>query len=302
MAVSGPQKPNLGRGLSTLLGDLQPQAGDLEAVSEQLVPIEKLRPNPMQPRTDFDQDKLEELTNSIREKGILQPLIVRPDPENPAGWMIVAGERRWRAAQKARLHDIPVVSRDLSDAECLEIGLIENIQRSDLNPMEEARAYRQLMDRFSHTQENLSVVIGKSRSFIANRLRLLNLPEDVQQRVRAHELSAGHARALGVAPNPSRLAQKVVNLNLSVRQTEELVRKAIENPGPDDSSPRRVRKDANTRILEAALSASLKTAVRIEMAGKGGSGRVVLKYTDLDQLETLCNRLRRAGISPEPGN
>ena len=299
MAESAKQKTGLGKGLSTLLGDVQDMKAGAAGQPETLVPIEKVRPNPLQPRTGFDEAELEELTESVRGKGIIQPLIVRPDPENPDGYMIVAGERRWRAAQRARLHEIPVVSRNLSDSECLEIGLIENIQRSDLNPMEEARAYRQLMEKFGHTQERLSEVIGKSRSFIANRLRLLNLPEDVQTHVRAGQLSAGHARALAAAPDPSALAQKAVNLRLSVRQAEELVKKAAERP-KDGGGARRPRKDANTRVLEAALSAALKASVRIDLSGKDGSGRVVVGFSDLDQLQDICSLLRRAGINPGP--
>ncbi len=300
MAAGGKQKPSLGRGLSTLLGDVRTPGADSGRLPEQTVPIERVRPNPLQPRTDFDDDQLRELTDSVREKGILQPLIVRPDPENADGFMIVAGERRWRAAQGARLHEIPVISRDLSDSECLEIGLIENIQRSDLNPIEEARAYRQLMDKFGHTQERLSAVIGKSRSFIANRLRLLNLPEEVRSLVRSGLLSAGHARALAAASDPGALARKAVNLRLSVRQTEELVKKTLETP-PPDAGARRPGKDPGTRVLEAALSAALKTTVKIEMSGKGGAGRMLVGYSDLDQLQSLCSLLRRAGIDSDPG-
>ena len=297
MAATGKEKTSLGRGLATLLGDAHQDSGNTGGAPEQTLPIDKLRSNPMQPRRDFDTQSLDELTESVREKGIIQPLIVRPDPERDGGFMIVAGERRWRAAQQAQLHDIPVVIRELSDTESLECALVENIQRSDLNPMEEALAYRQLIDRFGHTQEKLSAAIGKSRSFIANLLRLLNLPEDVQQLVRDGRLTAGHARALVTATDPSAIAQTVVNLSLSVRQTEELVKRSM--AGGTGSGGGRKRKDANTRVLEAALSAALHAKVSIDLARKGDSGRVVVGFRNLEHLDELCTVLRKAGTGVE---
>lgn len=288
------QKTNLGRGISTFLGNVNPENVFEVDIPEQFIPIEKIRPNPMQPRKDFKEQGLEELAESIRERGIIQPIIVRPDPENSNGYMIVAGERRWRAAQQAQLHEVPAISRNVSDLECLEIGLIENIQRSDLNAIEEARAYRQLMDKFGHTQERLSSAIGKSRSFIANRLRLLKLPDDIQYYLQTGKLSVGHALVIATTPNPSDLANKVVNLDLSIKQTKLLAQKV----SIDSANGRgiRSRKDANTRILEAALSAALNAKVNINYSPKKGSGRIVLGFSDLDQLQILCNLLKRKSI------
>ena len=297
MAAAGKEKTSLGRGLATLLGDAHQYTRTTGSAAGQTVPVDKLRPNPMQPRRDFDTRSLEELTESVREKGIIQPLIIRPDPERDGGYMIVAGERRWRAAQQAQLHDIPVVIRELSDTESLEYALVENIQRSDLNPMEEALAYRQLIDRFGHTQEKLSAAVGKSRSFIANLLRLLNLPEDVQQLVRDGRLTAGHARALVVAEDPSAIAQTAVNLSLSVRQTEELVKRSA--TGGTDAGGGKNRKDANTRVLEASLSAALRAKVSIDLSRKGESGRVVVGFKNLEHLDELCAALRKAGTGIE---
>ncbi len=257
------------------------------------VPIEKLSPNPDQPRRGFDEDDLQDLAASIREKGIIQPLIVRPMGEG--AYQIVAGERRWRAAQIAQLHEVPVLVRDLDDTEVLEIAIIENIQRADLNPLEEALGFRQLMDRFGHTQEKLSQALGKSRSHIANLLRLLALPEDVQDLVREGKLSAGHARALVTADNPSELAQKVVRDGLSVRATEALVknRARADSGGATGARRRKTEKDADTRALEADLSANLGMKVSIEHGKGGESGRVVITYESLDQLDELCGRLTR---------
>lgn len=297
MAATAKDRTGLGRGLATLLGDAHQDSGHAAGAADQTLPIDRLRPNPMQPRRDFDPQALEELTESVREKGVIQPLIVRPDPERGGGFMIVAGERRWRAAQQAQLHDIPVVIREMSDAESLECALVENIQRSDLNPMEEALAYRQLTDRFGHTQEKLSAVIGKSRSFIANLLRLLNLPEDVQQLVRDGRLTVGHARALVIAADPSAIAQTVINLSLSVRQTEELVKRSrAGGTGPGGGNK---RKDANTRTLEASLSAALRAKVSIDLARKGESGRVVVGFRDLEHLDELCAALQKAGTGAD---
>lgn len=299
MAAGNQQKSNLGRGLSTLLGELGAEnLGSSKRALEQMVPIEFIRPNPLQPRTEFDEDQLAELTESVSEKGILQPLILRPDPENPKGYMIVAGERRWRAAQRVQLHEIPAVIKELTDSECLEVGLIENIQRSDLNPMEEALAYRQLMQKFGHTQERLSAVVGKSRSFIANRLRLLNLPDKVKKHVRSGKLSAGHARALVSATEPSAIADQIVNLDLSVRQAEVLAKKSQDKTSKSGIPVQRRRKDANTRLLEASMSAALDAKVAINLSAQSGSsGRLVVEFKDLDQLQEIYNLIRRAGAN-----
>ncbi len=289
------ERKSLGRGLSSLLGDRETESGAVPLAGSQhgqTAPIEMLRSNPQQPRRDFDPDELAELAASIRSSGIIQPILVRPDQEHEGHYVIVAGERRWRAAQLAQQHEVPILVRELSDSESLEIALIENIQRQDLNPMEESRAYRQLMDQFGHTQEQLSESLGKSRSAIANLLRLLTLPAEVQEMVRTGQLSSGHARALVGAEDPAALARQVVNLHLSVRQTEGLVKKAGEGAG--EPVTKRV-KDANTRVLESSLSAALGTRVTLNLSRRGDSGRIVVKFKDLGQLDQLCNLINRAG-------
>ena len=219
-----PEKKGLGRGLSALMSDvnLGPATESAPRRADARLPVDKLRPNPLQPRKDFDADALQALADSIRQKGVIQPLIVRPVGD---AYEIVAGERRWRAAQMAQSHDVPVVIRELDDTEVLEIAIIENIQREDLNAIEEALGLRQLMDRFGHTQEKVAEALSKSRSHVANLLRLLVLPASVQQMVRGGGLSAGHARALIGSENPEALAQRIVSQGLSVRETEALVRK-----------------------------------------------------------------------------
>jgi ParB family transcriptional regulator, chromosome partitioning protein len=282
----------LGRGLSALMSDI-PLGGDAarQRKPDLLVPVEAVHPNPDQPRKSFAPDALEELASSIREKGIIQPLIVRPDPGNDGHYQIVAGERRWRAAQLAQLHDLPVIVRNYSDTEVLEVAIIENIQRADLNPVDEARGYRQLMDRFSHTQEQLSAALGKSRSHIANLLRLLALPEDVQSLLEAGDLTAGHARALIGHPRASELAREIVRNRLSVREVERLVR-------PDDGKPRPVRKrsggptkDADTVQIEQELSATLHMGVTIDHDPNSEGGKVTLRYRNLAQLDDLLRAL-----------
>ena len=230
MAKKKNEKRGLGRGLSALMADInEPEATQTAPSSpkssERLVPITKVHANPDQPRRTFDYTELRDLAKSILTKGIIQPLIVRPDPKNEGDFQIVAGERRWRAAQTARLDVVPVVLRDLNDLEVLEIGIIENIQRADLNPVDEANGYHQLMEKFGHTQEKLSEALGKSRSYLANSMRLLNLPNAVQDMMIDGRLTAGHARALVPADNALTLAKQVVEKGLSVRQTEALVKR-----------------------------------------------------------------------------
>lgn len=291
----------LGRGLSALMADVTPAAEsgtDGPRRPDLHVPIEQLSANPNQPRRRFDEDDLNDLTASIKEKGIIQPLIVRQLGD--ARFEIVAGERRWRAAQMAQLHEVPVIVRDLDDTEVLEFAIIENIQRADLNAVEEAAGYRQLMDRFGHTQEKLAEALGKSRSHIANVLRLLNLPEAVQEMVREGQLSAGHARALITADDPLDLARKVVKGGLSVRATEKLAKKADKDGGSDNifrgggGTGKSSGKDADTVALEGDLSAMLGMKVSIEHDKGGESGRVVIRYDDLDQLDSLCSVLSRS--------
>lgn len=295
MAPQPPRARGLGRGLSALMQDVEPEQKSVtptaapSAGSEQYVPIENVHPNPDQPRRVFDQEVLEDLANSIRAKGVIQPLIVRKHTQTPNAFEIVAGERRWRAAQLAQLHQVPVVVRDLDDQSVLEIAIIENIQRADLNPIEEAAGYKQLMDRFGHTQEKMAEAMGKSRPHIANLLRLLNLPDGVQGMVQDGKLSAGHARALITAPNPMVLAEKVTAKGLSVRATEKLVQDA-QNPKVDIPKVR-VEKDADTRALEGDLSATLKMAVRINHAKNNDGGELTIRYKDLEQLDDLCRKL-----------
>ena len=285
-----PERRGLGRGLAALLGEIGGEAGSDIGVAPVMgepapvaatpparppasVPIERLQSNPDQPRRDFRETELNELAASIRQRGIIQPIVVRPEPGRPGYYQIVAGERRWRAAQRARLHEIPIVVREVDDRAMLELAIIENVQRSDLNPIEEASGYAQLIERFAHTQEAMSEIVGKSRSHVANTLRLLGLPEQVQQMLRSGKLSAGHARALINAADPVALAELAVRKGLTVRQVEELARRV--------AAPRRrprghggpKHKDADTRLLEGDLSAAIGMAVSIEHHGTDGGGK-----------------------------
>lgn len=300
MSQSGKTKNRgLGRGLSALMADVTQDTASPEAATEprradMMVPIEKIEPNPDQPRRTFDQSALDELAESIREKGVIQPLIVRENPRKAGEYEIVAGERRWRASQLARLHELPVLVRDYSDTEVLEVAIIENIQRSDLNAIEEAAGYKQLMERFGHTQEKLSEALGKSRSHIANLMRLLQLPSDVRDYVIEGQLSAGHARALVTADNPSELAREIIHKGLSVRETEKLVKgeKTPTQPkSPKMSSS--AEKDADTRALEGDLSAAIRMKVSITHKDGTEQGTVTISYDSLDELDTLCAILSR---------
>lgn len=296
MAENRMKSRGLGRGLSALMADVneapvaagQADAGPRRA--DLMVPIEKIVPNPDQPRRRFDPEHLEDLTNSIREKGVIQPLIVREQPGEAGVYEIVAGERRWRASQQAQLHELPVIVREFNDTEVLEIAIIENIQRSDLNPVEEAAGYRQLMDRFGHTQEELSKALGKSRSHIANLMRLLNLPGDIQGLLEEGKLSAGHARALITSDHAHEIASKIVADGLSVRQTEDMVKKFASGER-DKPKPKKIEKDADTRALEGDLSANLGMKVFIDHKAGTDSGQITIKYKDMDQLDELCRIL-----------
>jgi ParB family transcriptional regulator, chromosome partitioning protein len=294
MSDSKTAKRGLGRGLSALMADmdLSEQTPQATPRDQTFVPIEQLTANPDQPRRKFDPEALQELADSLRNRGVLQPLIVRPHPSDSGIFQIVAGERRWRAAQMAQLHELPVIVREMSDTEVLEVAIIENIQRADLNAIEEAASFRQLMDRFGHTQERLAEALNKSRSHIANLLRLLNLPDQVQDLVKDGKISAGHARALITAPNAGQLARKVIEKGLSVRETEDLVRKqsSQSEAAPRKATKSRSEKDADTRALESDLSAHLKMGVSINHAGVDG-GTLTITYRDLDQLDRLCQVL-----------
>ncbi|AHD02626.1 ParB/RepB/Spo0J family partition protein [Leisingera methylohalidivorans] len=297
MADKKTKPRGLGRGLSALMADVNPAPVSTQAEAprnaEVLVPIENVIANPNQPRRQFLQEDLDDLTASIKEKGVLQPLIVRPRPGGM--YEIVAGERRWRASQAAQLHEVPVLIRDYSDVEMMEVAIIENIQRADLNALEEAQSYKQLMEKFGHTQERMAEALGKSRSHIANLVRLLHLPEDVQILVQERKLSAGHARALITSDNASDLAAKIVKGGLSVRATEALVKK--DAAGAQTSvgkKPKKMpEKDADTRALEGDLSAVLRMKVSIDHKPGGEAGAVVISYDNLDQLDELCNLLSR---------
>lgn len=293
MAEKKGKARGLGRGLSALMADVteekvQEQTGEPRR-ADMTVPIEKIVPNPDQPRRDFTQDQLDELAASIKEKGVIQPLIVR---EREGGtYEIVAGERRWRASQLAQLHELPVVVREYNDTEVLEIAIIENIQRADLNPVEEAAGYRALMDRFGHTQEKLSEALGKSRSHIANVMRLLQLPEDVLDLLKTGALSSGHARALITSDDASALAKKVVKGGLSVRQTEALAKAAQNKPSEPKPAAPKPTKDADTVALEGDLSANLGMKVIIDHKAGDESGQLTIKYASLDQLDEICRIL-----------
>jgi len=280
----------LGRGLSALLGEGEPDARENAETNSRSrhLPVAFLRPNPLQPRRNFDEVELKSLAASIAEKGVLQPILVRPTATRDV-YEIIAGERRWRAAQIAKLHEVPVIVRPFSDAQSLEIAIIENVQRSDLSAIEEASAYQELMNRFQYTQERVSEVIGKSRSHIANTLRLLKLPESVKKLIAEGKLSAGHARALVGAPNPDALAREILAGALNVRQAEKKVQ-----PPRGGASRKPGSKDADTRALEHSLSNSLGMDVNIEHQGKKG-GQVKVRYRTLEQLDEIIRRLNSYG-------
>lgn len=295
MALEG--RRGLGRGLSALLGESDIAATLEGAVTPpappgtHTVPIEMLRRNPEQPRKVFTEADIDELAGSIREKGIIQPLLVRPTGLG-GEYEIVAGERRWRAAQRAGLREIPVVVRHLADAEVLEIAIIENVQRVDLNPIEEALGYRALMERFGRTQDGVAEVVGKSRPHVSNTLRLLNLPEAVQGYVLQGQLSAGHARAIASAADPMALARRVIDSGLTVRETEALARQSASAEGKKPRAASASAKDADTLALESDLAESL--GLYVEILDKGGAGEVRVKYATLEQLDELCRRLGRS--------
>ena len=278
----------LGRGLSALLGEVDPPRGPAaDPPGRRETPIELIKPNPDQPRRRFVEAELDELVASIQEKGVLQPILVRPDPSGGPGFEIVAGERRWRAAQRAGLLSLPTVIRELTDQQVLEIGIVENVQRADLSPLEEAMGYRALMERFGRTQDAIAQTVGKSRSHVANTLRLLSLPQAVQDHLAEGRLTAGHARAIATAPDPAALAQEVVARGLSVRQAEALARRGSPTAAPVASAP--ARKDTDTRALEEDLAEVL--GLKVDIVDRGGRGELRLQYESLEQLDDLCRRL-----------
>jgi ParB family transcriptional regulator, chromosome partitioning protein len=279
----------LGRGLAALIGDMAAMEGSRVTESSgsgKRLPVDFIIANRANPRRTFDPDQLEELTNSIREKGVMSPLLVRPT-DDPNIFELIAGERRWRAAQRAGLHDVPVIVRDVNDKEALELAIIENVQRADLNPLEEAMGYGQLIEQFDYTQQDLAQVIGKSRSHVANTLRLLRLPEDVREMVSSGTLTAGHARTLITVEDPGALARQIVDRGLSVREAEALSqqrdlpkRKPAVEPTP---------RDADTLALERRLADALGLTVALAHSERGG--RLEIRYRTLEQLDDLCLRL-----------
>lgn len=281
----------LGRGLSALISEeasITPQRRE-SGRAPQTLPVGWLHPNPFQPRKNFAKEELEDLANSIREKGVLQPILVRPTARGGDAYEIVAGERRWRAAQLARLHDVPVVVRELSDAESLEFAIIENVQRADLNAIEEAAAYQELMDRFGYTQERLAQEVAKSRSHVANSVRLLKLPAPVQAFIREGKLSAGHARTLIGNPDAEARAKEIIRRSLNVREAEQRSRKK--------TSSEATASNADVRALETSLSNALGLKVQIAHRGSTG-GELRIAYRTLEQLDDVIERLSAAQPRP----
>ena len=301
------RKPSrgLGRGLSALLGEgeeadaIRADTANAKRSSSsrdgvQILPVELVQPNPDQPRKTFTEADLAELSESIATKGLLQPILVRPMSGETERYQIVAGERRWRAAQRAQLHEVPCLVRELTDRETLEIAIVENVQRADLNPVEEARAFRQLVETFGHTQEDVAKAVGKSRAQVANTLRLLAMPKAVLAHLEAGSLTAGHARAIATAPNPEALAEQIIRDGLSVRAAEALARNASgQAPERKSASSASQPKDADTRALEADLSSRLGLAVEIKAKGEQGELRV--RFSSLEQLDDVCRRLSQTG-------
>ncbi len=285
----------LGRGLSALMADVNqeiaPQKSQAPRKADMRIPIERVHANPDQPRRAFNEEALRELANSIAEKGVIQPIIVRKHPTIDAEFEIVAGERRWRASQIAQLHEIPAIIREYTDTEVLEVAIIENIQRADLNPIDEGAGYRQLMQKFGHTQEQLSSVLGKSRSHIANVMRLLNLPEGVRQYLTDGKLTAGHARALVGHDDAQNIADHIVLKGLSVRDAERIAKEGLTKPKSAKSVRTAINKDADTLQIEGELSAAIGMKVAIDHSADGEGGRMTISYKNLDQLDDLLRAL-----------
>jgi ParB family transcriptional regulator, chromosome partitioning protein len=298
--VSG-ERPakGLGMGLQALLGDAaRPASASAAATSEagsrggvREIDIARIRPNPNQPRVQFDEESLDELAESIRQRGVLQPILLRPEGDD---YMIIAGERRWRAAQRARLHAIPAIVREIDESTTSELALIENIQRQDLNPLEEAEGYRQLIQRHGHTQDEVGRIVHKSRSHVANLLRLLDLSEFVRKSLLKGDISMGHARAILTSEDPEELTREIIAKGLSVRQAEACARREKNRPGPGDigrASARNAAKavDADLEVLERQLGDLL--GLKVQVVHKGQGGAVTLHYSSLDQLDLICQRL-----------
>jgi ParB family chromosome partitioning protein len=286
------ERRGLGRGLSALLGEDQPAAAaEPPAGGIRLVPVERLHPGRFQPRRKFDEAALDALAESVAAQGVLQPLLVRRSPTMLDGYEILAGERRWRAAQRAKLHEVPVVVRDVGDREALEVALVENVQREDLLPLEEARGYQRLIDEFAYTQEQMAQRVGKSRSHVANMIRLLGLPEAVRAHLDAGRLTAGHARALLGAPEPELLANEIIRHDLNVRQTERAVQAQRQKPAAAPGAARASQRDPNLVAIERDLSnhLGLKITLHPESSERGA---LHIHYRSLDQLDEVLGMLR----------
>jgi ParB family chromosome partitioning protein len=283
-------RSRLGRGLAALMGDVGEETRTVEqGRNQRRVPIEFLRPNPRNPRRNFAEAELDELAASMRERGIIQPIVVRPVHGAPDSYEIIAGERRWRAAQRAGLHVVPIVPLDVNDDEALQLAIIENVQRADLNPLEEAAGYQSLVGEFAHSQDAIAKMVGKSRSHVANTLRLLKLPQSVQAFIAAGKISAGHARMLVGQPDPERLAHEIMERGLNVRQVEALAQERAQASGKAVKSRQRVTKDADTAALEKRLSDALGLSVTIDHRGQGGV--LTIRYRGLEQLDEVIRRL-----------
>ncbi|BAT58220.1 chromosome-partitioning protein ParB [Variibacter gotjawalensis] len=288
-------KSRLGRGLAALIGEVNdnpPASSERASRGQRRVPIEFIRANPKNPRRQFSDAELEELAKSIRERGVIQPVVVRQVAGEQDAYEIIAGERRWRASQRAGLHQLPIVLIEATDREALELAIIENVQRQDLNPLEEALGYKALGEEYGHGQEDIARVVGKSRSHVANTLRLLNLPDSVKAFVSEGKLSAGHARALLALPDPEAVAREVVEKGLNVRAVETIAQDAAAAKGKPVRARVAVEKDPNTRALERRLSDFLGLSVSLEHRGESGEMRI--RYKSLDQLDSLVMKLGAA--------
>jgi ParB family chromosome partitioning protein len=283
-------RSRLGRGLAALIGDVGEETKTVErARNQRRVPVEFLKPNPRNPRRNFSEAELDELVASIKERGVIQPIVVRPVRGVADSFEIIAGERRWRAAQRAELHDVPIVSIDATDGEALELAIIENVQRSDLNPIEEAMGYLALMDEFDHSQEEIAKIVGKSRSHVANMMRLLKLSDNVKGYIHSGKLTAGHARMLVGQPNAEEIAEDIINRGLNVRQVEALARKSGQEQAREIRPKRRTGKSADTVALEKRLSDALGLQVSVDH--RAGWGILHIHYRDLEQLDEVLRKL-----------
>jgi ParB family chromosome partitioning protein len=290
LAMADEARSRLGRGLASLIGDVGGEAAHLERPrAQRKVPIEFLTANPRNPRRAFSESELQELADSIKQHGVIQPIAVRPVKGTPDRYEIIAGERRWRASQLAGLHEVPIVPLDVSDSEALELAIIENVQREDLNPIEEAKGYHALANEFKHSQEDIAKIVGKSRSHVANMMRLMKLPEEVQAYIIVGKLSAGHARALVAVPDPLATAKLILAEGLNVRQVENLMHDIRGPPSKLRTPGRPLPKNVDTLALEKRVGDIL--GLRVSVDHKGPSGTMHIKYRDLDQLEEILRRL-----------